>query len=483
MKYLIFLCAVLFSLSALGQQYAPFYPDRTDLFLNDSDQHLRGIAIRDSSDQNSGMYFHFHVMDLSNLLCVSPFGTSWIGDSVQMESDSLFHYFNEEGLPIHIRPLSSLWTLYTYPNGDKIQASLSGIDTTTVNGQLDSTKTFSLSVIDGMGAAVVNDISGKTITLSKQNGWVSTMPWGWFPRESDSYSLTSFNRMTFGDVYDYEVGDEWQIENGSAFFRYRVLSKSWSLVMDTVSYDLEKETFTPSVVPPFYSLDTVSHSYTNLDQYIYEKMPDELFGIGDFDSSWHINGRAKFSSNSQSGGYRSYIGPGGRQYMASGGNIPNREKFLYPLDSCLSATEPFEPISLGGEGIYIKGIGVINVITYDLGAFSEEKLIYWKKGSESWGNLVSGLETMQAELWKVRLFPTPASGKMFVEFEVPQRSTVRMEIMDLQGRTIHQEPPMQANSGVQVTMPLSLESIPAGMYLLRIRTDQGQISRKFMISH
>jgi len=85
--------------------------------------------------------------------------------------------------------------------------------------------------------------------------------------------------MTIGEVFDYEIGDEFQTKwdgwhtgiYGPRTDRYKVIGKSFSMDSDTVFYTMIKDGYQWVDLPPatcYYWSDTINSYYTNLDSSI-----------------------------------------------------------------------------------------------------------------------------------------------------------------------------------------------------------------------
>jgi hypothetical protein len=103
--------------------------------------------------------------------------------------------------------------------------------------------------------------------------------------------------LTIGEVFDYEIGDEFQTKwdgwhtgiYGPRTDRYKVIGKSYSTNNDTVLYTIIKDGYQWVDLPPatcFYWSDTINAIYTHLDSAI--SYYDDHFFM--FTNSVHYNG-------------------------------------------------------------------------------------------------------------------------------------------------------------------------------------------------
>lgn len=84
----------------------------------------------------------------------------------------------------------------------------------------------------------------------------------------------------------------------------------------------------------------------------------------------------------------------------------------------------------------------------------------------------------QALLPDLTVFPNPASERLQVQWETQARTAFRVEVYDLNGRLLLQQP-QQAMPGVQSTV-VDLTSLPQGIYQLRITDGQRQNLERFV---
>jgi hypothetical protein len=77
----------------------------------------------------------------------------------------------------------------------------------------------------------------------------------------------------------------------------------------------------------------------------------------------------------------------------------------------------------------------------------------------------------------VRVYPNPTSGSLSIDTYFDEPTTVGLEVMDLQGRTVART---QSYAVGEYTYDVNLQSYPDGIYLVRIQTDQGVALKKIV---
>ena len=91
----------------------------------------------------------------------------------------------------------------------------------------------------------------------------------------------------------------------------------------------------------------------------------------------------------------------------------------------------------------------------------------------------SGIETLDAYLTDINVFPNPSSGKIFLTTECIENSTIQLVVMDLLGQIIVEKEILFAE-GFN-SKEILLDNISNGIYILKLRKDEGSISKKIII--
>jgi len=91
---------------------------------------------------------------------------------------------------------------------------------------------------------------------------------------------------------------------------------------------------------------------------------------------------------------------------------------------------------------------------------------------------VTSLQEPEALLASFTLFPNPVVDQLTLRWESEQRAEFRIEVYDINGRLLLQQP-QQAMSGVQSTV-VDLSSLPQGIYQLRTTDGQRQNVQRFV---
>ncbi|MEM1319116.1 MAG: T9SS type A sorting domain-containing protein [Bacteroidota bacterium] len=92
-------------------------------------------------------------------------------------------------------------------------------------------------------------------------------------------------------------------------------------------------------------------------------------------------------------------------------------------------------------------------------------------------NLTSVIDPELAK--RVRLFPNPSSGQVYLELNIPGAEEVQLSLYDAVGRQLR----VNVNEAAhRQTYQLDLDHLPAGVYWLRILVDQRTVSKRIVLS-
>lgn len=482
---LIFLLS--YSHTVLSQQphdYQLFRQDAT-YFYHQSDEWdgaIVGIRLDSVVETPDGTeWFNHHSIQDVNTdpfagWCYHPNGPSWMGYKllVKPNGDNLLYGINKDDMAniffdtilikTNATPGDSWEYLHAGSNiGSGALATITRIDTMTFFGITDSIK--------------VIDLGEDSIILSKDHGLVRTLNFrDYFPDSFySSYELAGISTtdsiigrrlLTYGEIYDYEIGDVFHrstyVEGGSyptVYDAYEVLDKYFSPGQDTVFYQMSR-------IEWWYYIgglseihfDTLIESYYELDNILYDgKLPTETMWFPDSSSIYSyelyyyaetFNGRMLYY-----GPYEIFPSP------------------VYP-DTCFDMMGTDFTSYIEGCGSYIHLYGDYH------NCMPCQRLDYFKKGDEEWGipyEIPVGIR--EYEQPDVRIYPVPAED--FVMIEINQgkiRENLQITLSDLSGRILD-ELNIAPN---QSPYRIDLRRMEHGIYILGISSGGKMIIKKIV---
>ncbi len=414
--------------------------------------------------------------------CVDISNGSVMGRKVYKRHDGWVFFFNKDGDSVKINTQAALnqsWKLIEWTNL-YIEATVTSINTDSILGQPDQVKVISLQAKDSHNLNVTSPFNQKQFRLSQHFGLSMLCDIYLIPSDTCTYTLNGkstpqlgIQDLTWPKVYDYDVGDVfsfyfYQESNYyGSWFMWRehwtietILSKTVYGNNDSIRYEREKcvktKTFNGSGWDITYSTDTLVEMI-NLVQLLSNLelsfQPSEL--LDNHSTTYRFNGFVKY--NQRPAKYLKY-----HAYQ------------WYP--PCYYETSDYSwPIKLR---TYAEGLGLVDV--YDKGetALTGTYLIYFKKGSETWGTPVaSDCQTL------VEVKYLPAGEPMAISIEpepVEEQSWVRIvgPVSDKHGYGV-----LVNSMGRQVLkltfnsskFLLSRNGLPSGMYFLILYADDGTI--------
>lgn len=257
------------------------------------------------------------------------------------------------------------------------------------------------------------------------------------------------NYLTFGQVYNYDIGDVIQTRYYKAatstytYVTKTVLNKVFSTNNDTIFYTVNLDSFTAP-----YMFCSPCPSYTN--------------NITVTDTITHLNDSATTHHNEtsctgvQSSIYQDYCNKSVWRISPA------------PSVSCGSSTIQ--------ENTYlIEGVGgpFLNYTLHPFGSgttYWEVAFIYYSKQSGTCGSRVTGIHEALKEYQQVFVYPNPAATEITVNFP-GNHDIEQLSIFDVNGKCA-------LISDKQQTIDVS--ELNTGIYFLKVRTDKGEFSRKFI---
>ncbi len=353
--------------------------------------------------------------------------TSWVGYGITPQNNGDYTFRNAQNEPILIKSTAFLndnWVLYSFSNGDYIEAKITSILQQMVLGVTDSVKTITLQAKDISNSNIAHAVNGTEIKLSKNNGIIKLFAFKDFPSTLTTCSIIGSSNpnngtvnLTAADVYNFDIGDVLHIvtdyqEPYSWYFTYykkiiHVIGKTVSTNQDTITYIFDRR---------IQKINNTSFTVLNPDTtYIFDTVPEKFI----LSQNTHID---KFTEEPNKA--LAYVSMGFAGYLNASINstIQRREKIVYPFllanaDSC------WETVIDGPtrDYQYIDGLGGAY---YDDSFFNNRcMLVYYEKGTETWGTPLSVINTQTAisnytskEL-SINIYPNPINDNAIISID------------------------------------------------------------------
>ncbi|HTN46122.1 MAG TPA: T9SS type A sorting domain-containing protein [Flavipsychrobacter sp.] len=309
MKTLLTFVIGLFSVHCFSQQYGLFQPNTVHYFTSQS-HHLKGIRI--DSVKNSGNEVHYYLHRTPrgswnfSMPTLDTNGGSWVGKKVIEMPDGITLIPNLWGDTVTIQTQANLndsWKFYDDTSHYYYQATVTGVDTATILGMLDSVKIITINAYNAFGLNTADSIHGKRIIISKHHGVYQTFALYSFPFPSvynndyymnmtekengkiQIFKQTSWFNPTSFQLYDRNAGEEYQYQSYSSSIGSQVsINASYTFLTRTASGNdtlhftilVKRQERKNGVFQPAYSFNTTSKIVNDTVRWFDASlMPDE----------------------------------------------------------------------------------------------------------------------------------------------------------------------------------------------------------------
>jgi hypothetical protein len=463
---------------------------------------LKGIRI-DTSYNLDGVT---HLKNLSSVgsddgNCFSPFGNSWIGREVISYPTGDNYFINYNGDSLLVRTLGMMGESWVFLKNQllnlELRASIISLAEDTFLGLTDSVKVIELQAFDLTGNAKSHALNGTQLILSKNYGLIQLFEFFATPRQTYYFPEKIYNlvgmtdpilgvqNLEYSQIYNFEIGDEFHTladdyyTSGSAWDTTQTISyvidKAISATGDSVTYTFFRKWRNVSFVgPELYWLnlgqdtDLVTYSHVSDNAIQFLKLPGEAMVFQSGPTQSYIKDAAQGPSQLYNG----------RQVKEdpSGGNVHYLGTWG---DSCFQYFAWGYP-DLARFGHYVEGCGGPYWDEYAYHFDNEYKLVYFRKGSETWGipfdtSLWEGIRDDVASQNQFSVYPNPTSDQLTIEFPQWTNGECSISIISVLGQTFTRQ------SIESDKLTISLIDYPPGVYVLRVFQNNQILGQKKFI--
>lgn len=489
------------SIISLAQNYEAIKTDANYYFYDSVKQDII-VARIDSiaKDGNQTRYLGMRQIRPTDYSCYIPDGDSWLGYVVTENPENIFRFIVYPFSPpdsadvftiLSRSKIGQSWRFYNYhflSNFDTqyIEAKVTQISLSNFLGLSDSVKTITLQQKNASGENVSNPINGQKILLSQNYGLIRLPKFDEFKsnlRFLDLCGKTNptigITNLTFEEIFDFQADDEFHIAYDykpytfwypmeSGFIIHRILERINGTNSDTVSYRIA-ECKTTSYSPEMNqaritnSADTILVKYvkSNYPEFAYQPLEPQLSTILPFELIESMSGLSATE----------ILEHGGIQWKQTNATWPLWSDGTWPCWHH-ATIDDFE-----NSSYYYKGLG--GPYHYHSGVMTTNyrKLVYYKKGSESWGTALNCEALLHVSLSKsiekqgIIIYPNPTSGIITIELPSDVLTPGKLEIVDISGRTTDEL------AIVQKTQSLDLANLLTGLYMYKFTSANGEVFR------
>lgn len=484
MKNLTFLLAGMltaFTLSA--QNYECIIPTDTVLFnLNNSLHPISVTHVTQGTDydtlhlphdlRNDPVDDHTYVKDMGG----------WMGNYVLKNSNGEYifnNFLNESILIKNNASLNESWECFN--NGSSIiQATLINKEEQTFLDITDTVQEITFQLVSTTRDEVLQNLTDVNLKISRQYGLIETPSMFLFPYTNThnfkevpgNYTLTGHTQnntkvnLTAFDIYNFSIGDEFHcLYLDKPLTGYNTIEQTIYKILDK-TYDTQENTFhyqmlvckkrTTGEVTTLQQQDTIMRTY-NCTPSLMDQLPDQLLQLENFSETNY--------TTMQHNEYGQLIKNNYYGFQEINGMI---ELVIFNKSTMLS-----DPGI--NEGTYIEGAGGPYYIIWSTAGTISYDLVYCKSGKTEWGNpynCTQLVSTPEISLPSLNIFPNPVQNQLTLSGL--NKTAQRIDITTPQGGIV-----IQHNHPASTTQ-INTANLCHGIYLVRIYTSDGVITRKIV---
>jgi hypothetical protein len=469
MKRCLFFALILLTNLASGQNYRNICTQGVTFYKN-SQSALKGFRL-DSvllPGGNDSVFLSYRSIIDTGGTCMDTTNGSILGLKIYKKNNGWFYFFNRYNDSIRINSQAALndsWKFINLPNGGYLQAEVTGIITDSVLGTTDQVKIISFQAKDGNNNNIGHVLNQRSIKLSQHYGLTQMLHVYFIPDDTTAYVLAGkshpaigIQEITWKDIYNYDIGDVFHYAGyasgpgGSGVWERRqlVLNKIVYGINDSVLYLIERCVSEGGGPPPYsYTWIDTTNVMCNFDQLMDNALPEEFNNINCTNEYYRKIG---FNHQRQTKGINLYI------WCNQG-----------PLHNCW--LNPYPPLSIKE---YTEGLGC----TYNLYEYSREYLVYYQKGSETWGTPVTtdcGIQLGTGQKQKageitLQIIPNPVEYQAEIILDgFDYHDNLKYVLYDYSGHMV-KEGNVESN-----IFSFDRWGFSNGIYLLIVRDNNGEI--------
>jgi len=484
--------------------------------LNQNTQHTAWVVHIDSVGVHQGWNYHygFHqirqISDTNNYpngyeSCYDAYGPSRMGVAMSALGGENF-FFNSAGQGIRISTLrlpGQPWICCGLSDTSLLYATVTSMDVETILGEPDSVKYISFQAKSNAGTLLPHPMNSQVFVLSKHFGIITLYDFYSFPDYSVGYSLNIPVHLLAGiesdvsrkgdynlnlkEVYMLAPGDIFHTVEGGSDPHYSppkteaisiVIDSVWNPNHNSITYTFSRFYHYFNGQPDgvhIYAKDTVSFSYSIFSDACsgFDNFPEQTGFC--YDTSGTLKSVSSFSQ------YR------GGSYNSR--RVKYKENSYKPYSFCsdtlVGLHGSYGESSYSSE-YYIEGCGgkyyyYSYTNSYHDTHASYYNLVYFKKGSETWGTALDTTNWIiphaipDTEQVRLILYPNPSNDLVTLEIPGSENPDYRLEIFSLSGIKI---------SEMKVTeskFTFNISDYRKGMYFLRMYKENLQVGQQKLV--
>lgn len=459
-----------------AQNYQGVYSNRT-AFFEDANHYITTLQVDSVQlDGNDSILYPMKTLLTKMNGCVNPYDGAFIGKKIKV-TNSTTNFLNYQNRYVTLNTqmnLNDSCTVYT-SNDTTIRAYVVKHDTLTFLGVTDSVKHLVFKVLKNEILPLEHHLINDTLLLSKHHGLINTKQFYFFPEQGyDMYFINpqcnlsligvsnpnlGYQKPTWWDIYDFQVGDEIHIKSSTTDIISTPNSNyTRSIIQKTILSYIERLDKMDTIIY------TIDRQYSKSDSTGITIGHDTLFETihdnPNFDTL--IPGKPVLLNGFELTQIDALVGDHMEIYTGS-----DRAQLYKAEDSC------FQEIIVDGycsNDRYIVGLGGPYYSCMSIfGEGYKKSLAFYKKGSTTWGTpfTISGIEDKEKSP-TIAILPNPTTGEFLLQMEQNQLPA-RFELFTINGQ--------KAYSSIILSnrQQININTLASGMYFYRVSTDGGKV--------
>ena len=490
MKFILTTTILLFSIFSFSQDYKLFHADSRKVYTNfpvpDSSFSIAFDSVRMVGTDS--VYYNF--TQTGNIItsdscrfwgapeCTKQDRPTWLGAGIKFDNESNYTFFTNDGesLNFDFSNTGGNPVLFYQNTTDKFYYTFVKSDTMSILGFVDSTKLFTISHTDILGNTINSALNGSHISIAKTLGLVQFFQVDAFPDVLNPvYMLGNvtpdlgLDKLTNADIYNYEIGDEFQIhettyyhysppnQNSDRFTRYFIIGKL--ITADSVIYTAESEVFEKGS-------STASNDIVFLKYKLNEVVAQIPFEYTDPEVFPYTVNSLRFED---------YCGIKRWTYRVN----PHQGLRYCSFENCWGSNDVPGP-EPNEEDIYTCGLGLYYSIyaegvihPYDPGyAHSSELIFSQKNGVDCGYEAFLGISEKPVATDSFLLYPVPA--KDFITVETALANGSWLSIYSIDGMEISKQQLSETKTQIDISQ------LKSGIYMVKLLTGNSVTIRKLL---
>lgn len=321
--------------------------------------------------------------------------------------------------------LNETWTVMPLSGNILMKARVTDIRIDSVMDTLDQVKEITFQAEYLNGSTFPHIFNGLKIILSQHFGFSKTIDWNHFPNDTLKWSLKGtaipkrgLQDFTKAECYDFQVGDEFHYHQTDYYWMAgrTVITNTIKTILSRVNYGADSVLYTFSICKKIWYPQPPPNTSTSWDTIA------DTFVLAN-DDDWFNQIPDQFEPDRN-------LHRASRYWKQESGLNGKPTKGFSPKDYCYGSTNLcwiencFEDTYR--EYDYADGLGRITFRYYYGDPMSyycntDENLVYYKKGSETWGtpvatdcNILVGIQSGNT-LGEITVFPNPGREELFAD--------------------------------------------------------------------